>query len=192
MSTQPVTPRRQNAPARKTTSKSPSTPAPPPKKAVARSPAPAKAQPPAPKAPAPKAPVREARAASAPAPAAGKAAPRTASKPGAAALPSLRFHHSHALRERTLVVIDAIETGPAARHHGEALADLVAELVQAGMDWYFFRPLQRAQVGFMAEQSARLGLNTATKMINSASRGFILRMNHPQLRVVAAYLREIS
>ena len=39
---------------------------------------------------------------------------------------------------------------------------------------------------------ARLGLNTATKMINSASRGFILRMNHPQLRVVAAYLREIS
>ena len=190
MSTQPVTPRRQNAPARKRASKSPSTPAPAPKKAVARSPAPAKAQPAA-----PKAPVREARAASAPAPAAGKAAPRTAPKPGAAgegALPSLRFHHSHALRERTLVVIDAIETGPAARHHGEALADLVAELVQAGMDWYFFRPLQRAQVGFMAEQSARLGLNTATKMINSASRGFILRMNHPQLRVVAAYLREIS
>ncbi len=189
MSTQAASRRRKNAPATKAAIDKPPTPAPARKKAVSRPSAPVKA-----KMAAAKAPVRQAQAASAAAKDAEKAT-RTAHKPGAvreADLPSLRFHHSHALRERTLIVIDAIEAGPAARGHGEALADLVAELVQAGMDWYFFRPLQRAQVGFMAEQSARLGLNTATRMINSASRGFILRMNHPQLRVVAAYLREIS
>ena len=107
-------------------------------------------------------------------------------------LPSLRFQHSHALRQKTHSVLDALEAASSHRGHGEALADLVAELVVAGMEWYFLRPLQRAQVGFMAEQSAKLGLSGATKMINSASRGFILRMDHQQLRVVAAYIRELS
>ena len=189
MSPQAASLKRMNAPATKAAIAKPPTPAPARKKAVTRPSAPEQAKPAV-----PRAPVRAAKATTTPAKAAEKAT-RTAPRPSPAreaTLPSLRFHHSHALRERTLIVIDAIETGPAARGHGEALADLVAELVQAGMDWYFFRPLQRAQVGFMAEQSARLGLNTATKMINSASRGFILRMNHPQLRVVAAYLREIS
>ncbi len=108
------------------------------------------------------------------------------------ALPSLRFHHSHALRQKTWALLDEIEAASHPKGHNEAFADLVAELVQAGMDWYFLRPLQRAQVGFMAEQSAKLGLSGAAKMINSASRGFILRMDLPQLRVVAGYLREIG
>ena len=191
MSTKPAsTPaRRTAAPAKQTATPTSSRKA-PVRKAAATAGAIASA-----KVPSAKPPPGEGKARTGPGEPAAKARARPVPKTDAireTVLPSLRFHHSHALRERTLIVIDAIETGPAARGHGEALADLVAELVQAGMDWYFFRPLQRAQVGFMAEQSARLGLNTATKMINSASRGFILRMNHPQLRVVAAYLREIS
>lgn len=131
-----------------------------------------------------KAPAVPAKAAARPGP---QAAPAAATE-----LPSLRFHHSHALRQKTHSVLDALEAASHHRGHGEALADLVAELVGAGMEWYFLRPLQRAQVGFMAEQSAKLGLSGATKMINSASRGFILRMDHQQLRVVAAYIRELS
>jgi len=36
------------------------------------------------------------------------------------------------------------------------LADLVADLTQAGMDYYYLRALKLAQVGFVVEQSARL------------------------------------
>jgi hypothetical protein len=139
------------------------------------------------KAPAAKAPSRAPKASATP--------PRPAAKPApgpAHELPYLRFHHSQALRQKTHTVLNALEAASSHRGHGEALADLVAELVVAGMDWYFLRPLQRAQVGFVAEQSAKLGLSGATKMINSASRGFILRMDHQQLRVVAAYIRELS
>lgn len=153
-------------------------------------------------APASQAPARPARVAAKPAaeparrqPAStGRAGPRHQATPEPVfeALLALRFHPSHALRAKALRVLDAIDAASHPRGHGEALADLVAELVVAGMDWYFLRPLQRAQVGFMAEQSARLGLNTATKMINSASRGFILRMDLAQLRVVAGYMREIG
>jgi 3-oxoacyl-ACP reductase-like protein len=143
------------------------------------------------KAPAAKAPSRAPKASAAPPRPAAKPATKLAPGP-AHELPYLRFHHSQALRQKTHTVLNALEAASSHRGHGEALADLVAELVVAGMDWYFLRPLQRAQVGFMAEQSARLGLSGATKMINSASRGFILRMDHQQLRVVAAYIRELS
>ncbi len=132
MSTQAASLKRKNAPATKAAIDKPPTPAPARKKAVTRPSAPEQAKPAV-----PRAPVRAAKATTTPAKAAEKAT-RTAPRPSPAreaTLPSLRFHHSHALRERTLIVIDAIETGPAARGHGEALADLVAELVQAGMDW---------------------------------------------------------
>ena len=142
-----------------------------------------------------KAPARTTKAPAGADKAAVKAPAKPVQKPASAPstdLPSLRFQHSHALRQKTHAVLDALEAASSHRGHGEALADLVAELVVAGMEWYFLRPLQRAQVGFMAEQSAKLGLSGATKMINSASRGFILRMDHQQLRVVAAYIRELS
>lgn len=180
MSTQPASPKRKIAPATKAAIDKPPTPA--RKKSVAPPSAPTTGKPSA-----AKAPLRKPAST-------GRAGPRRQATPEPVfeALLALRFHPSDALGAKAMRVIDAIDAASHPRGHGEALADLVAELVVAGMDWYFLRPLQRAQVGFMAEQSARLGLNTATKMINSASRGFILRMDLAQLRVVAGYMREIG
>ena len=100
-----------------------------------------------------------------------KATPRPAARAsatagGASAEPSLRFHHS--------------------------VADLVGELVEAGMDYYFLRPLKLAEVGFLTEQSARLGLSGAVKLINSVSRKFIVRMDSVQLQIVATHIRSLS
>jgi hypothetical protein len=107
-------------------------------------------------------------------------------------LPSLRFFHSKALRSKTLKVLTTIETKPAHDSHGEHLADLVTELIEAGMDYYFLRPLKTAEMGFVAEQSAKLGLAGAVKLISSVSRKFILRMNPEQLSVVAVHIRELT
>jgi hypothetical protein len=130
-------------------------------------------------------PVKAIRAAPAPAP--------KASAPGSAATePSLRFHHSKALRAKTLAVLDALEAAPAHPRHGDALADLVTELIEAGMDYYFMRALKQAQVGFVAEQSARLGMTGAVKLMSSVNRKFILRMNQDQLLIVARHIRELG
>lgn len=222
MSTQPASPKRKIAPATKAAIDKPPTPArkksvAPPSAPTTGKPSAAKAplrKPAAEKPPASAAsravakaavartPARPARAAAMPAAEPARRKPASTGRAGSRrqetpepvfeALLALRFHPSDALGAKAMRVIDAIDAASHPRGHGEALADLVAELVVAGMDWYFLRPLQRAQVGFMAEQSARLGLNTATKMINSASRGFILRMDLAQLRVVAGYMREIG
>jgi hypothetical protein len=72
------------------------------------------------------------------------------------------------------------------------VAGLVSELIEAGMDYYFLRPLKLAEVGFVTEQSARLGMSGAVKVISSVSTKIILRMDGNQLLVVASYIRALA
>ena len=125
-----------------------------------------------------------------PAKAPAKRAP--AAKATAAQEPSLRFYHSKALRKRTDSVLGALEAAPEDSGHAEAVADLVAELVDAGMDYYFMVALKQAEVGFLKEQSARLGMTGAVTLINSVSRKFITRMDSAQLLVVATHIRSLA
>jgi hypothetical protein len=103
----------------------------------------------------------------------------------------MRFHHSKALRSKTNSLLSAIAAQPDHPAHGDAMADLVGELVEAGMDYYFLRALKMAEVGFITEQSARLGMSGAVKLINSVSRKFIVRMDSAQLQVVATHIRSL-
>lgn len=106
--------------------------------------------------------------------------------------PSLRFYHSKELRNKTDAVLAALEAKPEHPSHGESMADLVNELIEAGMDYYFLRALKQAQVGFVAEQSARLGMSGAVKLISSVSKKFIVRMDKDQLLVVASHIRTLT
>ena len=103
--------------------------------------------------------------------------------------PSLRFYHSEKLREKTNTVLSALESQPGHPHHGEAIADLVTHLIEAGMDYYFLKPLKQAEVGFVAEQSARLGISGAVKLVSSVSRKFIIRSNRPVFTVFSSGCR---
>jgi hypothetical protein len=104
----------------------------------------------------------------------------------------LSFQVSRALRARTVAVLAAIEAAPDDGGHGDALADLVADLTQAGLDYYYLEALRRAKVGFVGEQSARLGLSGAAGIISSVSRKFIVRMDKAQLLIVARHIRELG
>jgi hypothetical protein len=121
----------------------------------------------------------------------GKSTTKAKAKP-ASAEPFLRFHHSHELRARTLAVLAALEEAEDAREHRDALADLVVELTESGMDYYFLRALKLAKAGFVAEQSARLGMSGAVKLIGSVSRKFIVRMDSAQLLVVSGHIRTLA
>ncbi len=110
----------------------------------------------------------------------------------AAAEPSLRFHYPEPLRARTHAVLAALEAAPERPGHGDAVAGVVSELVEAGMDYYFMRALRRAEVGFVAEQTARVGMSGALKLVNSMSRKFIVRMDNRQLLIVAQHIRELN
>jgi hypothetical protein len=120
-------------------------------------------------------------------------APRTAKTTATTSSgPSLRFYHSKASRDKTNAVLSALETRPSETNDGEIVADLVTELVEAGMDYYFLKVLKQAHVGFVAEQSARLGISGAVKLISPVSRKFITRMDQAQLLVVATHIRSLA
>ena len=134
---------------------------------------------------------------------AAKPAARAATKPAAAApakaagkgstkaLPHLRFYHSEALRTKTLVVLAALEEADDPTEHRDALAKLVVELNDAGMDYCFIKPLKLAKPGFLVEQSASLGMAGALQVIGSVVRNIIGRMQGPQLLSVSASIRQL-
>ena len=114
-------------------------------------------------------------------------APRPAA---AASKPYLRFYHSVALRKRTIDLLDVIEGAADPTVHREALADLVIELTDSGMDYCFVQPLKLAKPGFVTEQSAKIGLVGVQQVIGSVSRRIIGRMGGPQLVSVCGSIRQ--
>ncbi len=116
---------------------------------------------------------------------------RKAKAPAQAPQPFLRFHHSTALREKTLRLLGQLEQAEDATRHRDALADLVGELTNAGLDYYFMRPLKLAKAGFIVEQSAGIGMAGAQKVMATVARQIIGRMESPQLLSVCGSIREL-
>ena len=104
-------------------------------------------------------------------------------------LPSLRFFHAEALRLQSLEVLDAIAQSDNPLAHRDALADLVAALTHSGLDYFFMQPLLRAQIGFVAQRSANIGLATMEEVMGSVGRSIIGHMDEKQLRSVCESLR---
>jgi hypothetical protein len=110
---------------------------------------------------------------------------------GAVKLPYLRFYHSASLRTKTLAVLEAIEEAEDATIHREALADLVLELTETGLAYYFVKPVRDAKVGFMAEQTTTLGIAGIRRVMGPVARRVIGGMNAEQLQRVSGHIRHL-
>jgi hypothetical protein len=108
-----------------------------------------------------------------------------------ALLPSLRFYHSEDLRSKTLAVLEALETADDPTDQREALAAVVVELTETGLAYYFVKPVQAAKVGFMAEQSTKLGIASILRVMGPVTRRIIGGMDPTQLQVVAGHIRHL-
>jgi len=105
--------------------------------------------------------------------------------------PSLRFYHSRSLRANTLRVLATLEKAEDSTQHRDALADIIVQLTDSGMEYYFLRPLKLANVGFLTQQSANLGMAATTRVLGSVIRNIIGRMDHPQLLTVCSHIRQL-
>lgn len=105
--------------------------------------------------------------------------------------PFLRFYHSESLRAKTLAVLTTIEKAKDSKQHRDALADIVVELNDSGMEYFFLRPLKLAHVGFFTEQSANLGIAATKGVFASVIRNIIGGMDNSQLLSVCSYVRQL-
>ncbi len=105
------------------------------------------------------------------------------------AKPFLRFYHSEELRKRTMAMLTTLESARDPTVHRGALANLAVELTNAGLDYYFIKPLKLAKAGFVVEQSAGLGMTGVQQLMGSVIRNILGRMDGPQLLSVGHSLR---
>ena len=110
---------------------------------------------------------------------------------GSPSQPFLRFYHSEALRKKTLSLLGTIEQAEDAAVHCDALANLVVELTNSGLDYYFMKQLKLAKPGFLVEQSANLGMAGVQQVMGSVIRQIIGRMDSPQLLSVCGSIRRL-
>jgi hypothetical protein len=110
---------------------------------------------------------------------------------GANRLPYLRFYHSASLRTRTISVLDALEAAEDATSQRDALAEIVLELTETGLAYYFVKPVEAAKVGFMAEQSTKLGIAGILRVMGPVTRRVIGGMDAQQLRSVSNHIRHL-
>jgi hypothetical protein len=120
-----------------------------------------------------------------------RSASKKTAKPDQAAKPHLRFHYPVGLHAETIAVLTAIEEGPDTPKHHEAIAGIAARLIDAGMDYYFLRPLRLGKVGFVVEQSAGIASAGASRILATVTRNVLLRMNRTQLLAVCAHIRHL-
>lgn len=108
------------------------------------------------------------------------------------AKPSVRFFHSPALRKRTDAVLARIEGDDDATRHASALSSVVVALTETGLDYYFLRPLREAKFGFVARQTANLGMSGALRVMSPIIGRILAGADTAQLRGVARHIRHLT
>ncbi|MFO1419506.1 MAG: hypothetical protein U1F59_00805 [Candidatus Competibacteraceae bacterium] len=105
--------------------------------------------------------------------------------------PSLRFCYTEELHAKVLHLLETLEQADDPTRHRGALGDLVVELTNAGMDDYFLQPLRLAKVGFLVQQTANLGVASATRIMAPMIRNIIGRLDKDQLLSVSGSIRHL-
>jgi hypothetical protein len=105
--------------------------------------------------------------------------------------PFLRFYHSASLRTRTLAVMMVIEQTPDPTRYRDALSDMVMELTDSGLEYYFLRALDLAKVSFVVKQSATVGMAAVKRVMGPVVRNVIGHMDRDQLLAVCGHIRQL-
>ena len=87
--------------------------------------------------------------------------------------------------------LQAVRADPAAEESRGALVEIVLELTDRGMDFYYLEPLRRARVGAMATSATRLGIAAAGRGIPPIVRRVISSLDDEQVLGVADFVDEI-
>ena len=115
---------------------------------------------------------------------------RSAPRQAKTSQPFLRFYYSDELRTRTLAALEGIEHSSQPARHRDALAEIAIDLAHAGMDYYFLKPLERANAGFLIQTSASVGMAGVLQVMGTVIRNIIGRMDGHQILSVCGSIRE--
>jgi hypothetical protein len=88
-------------------------------------------------------------------------------------------------------VLKGIEEDPDPTRHTAALTSLVLSLTEAGLEFYFLKAVEDAKLGFVARQTASLGISGAVRVMSPIVRSVLGGADAGQLRVVSKHIRRL-
>lgn len=103
----------------------------------------------------------------------------------------IAFRISPELRARTEAALAAVREAPADRPRVEELVEVILELTEAGLDYYYLEPLRRADVGAMSTAAARLGVAAAGRSLPTIVRRVVLPLDEAQILSIAEFIDEL-
>ena len=107
------------------------------------------------------------------------------------AKPCIRYTHSKALRNRMVKLLDAVDTDDDPLVHREQLAELIVDLNEGGLKFFFLDPLAKLKMGGVIDTTATLGIRASHRVMAPAIRSIVTRMNKTQIRKVSRIMRDM-
>ena len=100
----------------------------------------------------------------------------------------LSFPLSPDLRKQTLETIAALRESSDRRQHIPLLSDLISDLTEAGLEYYFVHSLEKAGVGVIGVSTAKLGIASTAKGLPVVVNKVVGLMSDDQLSAVADFI----
>lgn len=108
-----------------------------------------------------------------------------------AATDRVAFRITPELAERAEAAVRAVRRDPSAEDHVEELVEVILELSERGMDFYYLEPLRRAGAGTIATSTARLGIAAAGRDLPTIIRRVLASLDPQQVAAIADFVDEI-
>ena len=105
--------------------------------------------------------------------------------------PRIGFRISPELAARTESAVAGVRQDPADRDRVDELVEVVLEMTDVGLDYYYLEPLRRARVGAMATGAAKLGLATAERSIPPIVRRVLTGLDAEQILEIAEFIDDL-
>jgi hypothetical protein len=95
------------------------------------------------------------------------------------------------LRQRAEVLVERLRTDSDKRRHVPSLVDLVLEMTDRGLHYYFLHPLEIAEVGVMTRSAVELAIGAAGRTLPMVVRKTVKSLNDEQLSSLADFIDHI-
>ena len=102
----------------------------------------------------------------------------------------LVFPLSEALELRVVEVIQHVRSSTNKRQHALSLFQVISDLSDVGLDYYFIQSLKRAGLGKLKMIAIENAIRINKKAILTIGKGIIKAMNNEQLLIIANILEE--
>lgn len=101
------------------------------------------------------------------------------------------FQISADLRQRAESVVASIRSDSDKKKHVPQLIEVVLEMTDAGLHYYFLHPLERAGVGIVTRRAVDLAIGTAGRTLPMVVRRTVNSLNEEQISNITEFLDEI-